>query len=383
MDTVTVSAARHTREPLTAPSDRGRLRVMTIYLATDMYLAARQRDGCSPKTIDRYRRILHKLGDMYPHIDVDELTYVMVSRCVDQWATAAPSTSAQIISILHTFFDWCHDEGLIPADPSSRLKRPKLKRYDDRDDIVSISTADAQKILAAAKDWRERIALHILAYTGSRRHAVAQLRLRDYDPVEGTLTFREKGSKTIRKPVATPLRDLLDAAEAAGIYDSTDDYLIPSQAPQRRNGDRDDRFLLRLVQEVAARVGIEAHVHAFRAAFAVYFLEHKPDQLVALQLLLGHASPETTRHYLRRLDRQRMMGEVRDLDWGGPAETVFEVSAVTEKEGFEPSFEALADGQPVDTPREDILGALLRRVKPEPVGVLFGLFESGDPEATG
>jgi len=70
MDTVTVSAARDTREPLTAPSDRGRLRVMTIYLATDMYLAARQRDGCSPKTIDRYRRILHKLGDMYPHIDV-------------------------------------------------------------------------------------------------------------------------------------------------------------------------------------------------------------------------------------------------------------------------------------------------------------------------
>ena len=372
--------ALDTTEPLTQADDRGRLRIMTIYLATDMYLAARQRDGCSPKTIDRYRRLLHKLGDMYPHIDVDELTYVMVCRCVDRWANSAPATSAQIISILSSFFDWCLDEGLIPADPSSRIKRPKLARYDERDDIKSISNAEAQKIIAAASGWREELALHLLAYTGSRRHAIAQLRRRDYDQDAGTLVFQEKGSKIIRKPVPEKLRDLLDAAVASGLYEAPADYLIPSAAKQRREGERDDRFLLKLVKDVGGRVGIDAHCHAFRAAFAVHFLETHPGKDKTLQFLLGHASGETTKHYTRRLDRMKMMEDVRDLDWSPDAErtgrdsnsrdaftpdglasrslrplghlSTFEASPDPMPQGREPSFDALADEQTVDTPRD-------------------------------
>jgi site-specific recombinase XerD len=81
---------------------------------------------------------------------------------------------------------------------------------------------------------------------------------------------------------------LLEAAITAGVYDTDDAYLIPSLASQHRSGDRDDRIVWKTVKKVAERCGIECHTHALRAAFAVFFDEHHPDQTVVLKDLLGH-----------------------------------------------------------------------------------------------
>ena len=201
--------------------------------------------------------------------------------------------------------------------------------------------------------------INALAYLGSRRHAVAIVRLRDYDPDERTLTFHEKAGKTIRKPVPDRLADLIDAAVAAGVYESSDDYLIPGRAVQRRKGDRDDRIIWRIVREVARDAGVTTHVHALRAAFAVRFLEMKRNDVVTLKELMGHARIETTLVYLRRLNRRQAMETVRDLTYDlsagqlrhtsvAPhdncrppqiAAKTLESSCYTEKEGFEPSME--------------------------------------------
>lgn len=104
-------------------------------------------------------------------------------------------------------------------------------------------------------------------------------------------------------------------------------------------------MIWRTVRKVAARAKVETHVHALRAAFAVHFLEEKPGELVALQKLMGHRRLETTLVYLRRLNRRQAMETVRDLrGYGSPqnAPGLFEAFAVTEKEGFEPSFDPLA-----------------------------------------
>jgi integrase/recombinase XerD len=323
---------------------------MNIYQATDLYLAEAARQGKSPRTRDRYRRHFEKLGDMYPHYDVDEVTTVMIRRFLDQWQNAAPATSAQIISMLRAFFGWLAREGIIPADPTERLERPRLPRPEEQDHLTSLSTVEVQRMLAATSGWPERIALHLLAYTGARRGAVAQLHRRDYDPETGEVTFREKGGKTIVKPIPTELRYILDAAIASGLYSDPGDYLVPPENRLRRAGPRDDKIIWKLVKRVAARVGIDAHVHAFRAAFAVYFLETKPDKLIALQSLLGHSNLETTRIYLRRLDRRKAMEEVRDLSWGAAPVSMLQVLPVAEKEGFEPSLDDPRGPEPKGTP---------------------------------
>jgi integrase len=152
---------------------------------------------------------------------------------------------------------------------------------------------------------------------------VSRLRLSDYDQVARRLRFREKGSKTIWKPVPHELGQTIDAAIVAGVYEptdrsvSTDDpYLIPSLATPR-GPERDDRIIWKTVKKVADRCGIQCHTHALRAAFAVFFDEQHPDHVTTLKDLMGHTRIETTMVYLRRRNRDAGMETVRDLSWSG------------------------------------------------------------------
>lgn len=379
-------------ESSAAPSYR---RLMTISQAADLWLGELERKGESPRTISTYRRLLDKLADDYGRIDVDELSSTMLRRFLDSQARKrdgarkADSTIAQNISVVCGWMDWLTREGVIGHNPTRRngdriLLRPRLAPAEENDNVVSVTAADVNKLLDAAdesKAWNKRLAVNALVYLGPRRRAIAQVRLGDYDPLARTLAFTEKGSKTIRKPVPDKLADLIDAAIASGEYQSPDDYLIPGNGAQRRKGHRDDRVIWRLVREVAADAGVRTHVHALRAAFAVHFLEQNPDQLVALQSLLGHSRIDTTLVYLRRLNRLRSMDVVRGLTWAAPTSSAVceinvEASPGTEKEGFEPSIHASpAPGGPdseheAAPPVDELLLARARAVL-APAGVRY------------
>lgn len=322
---------------------------MQISYAMGLYLGELARQGRTPRTLDRYERYLGKLDDMYRHIDVEEVTSAMVRRYLDGFrfnakkggrTPNAASTQAQIASIVRSFFQWLHEEEYIKRNPAERIKRPKIQPSHENDNVITISTEDVRILLLKAAEsgrWTDRIAVPLAVYTGARRHALATIRRRDYDPFSGTLRFLEKGGKVIEKPVAGKLAAILDTAIFAGVYESDDDYLVPSEAEQRRDGERDDRIIWKSVKRVAAEAGVTSHVHALRAAFACYYLETKgDDQLFSLKDLMGHQRVETTMIYLRRLDRKRSMETVRDLDWDLPE--TFEALPGTEKEGFEPSI---------------------------------------------
>lgn len=360
-----------------------KVRVMTISHAVDLYLGELARQGRTPRTLDSYRRVLNKLSDTYVHIDVEEVTSPMVRRFLDGFQFNAkaktrvpnsPATTAQIASIIRSFFGWLREEDYIKRDPAERIKRPKLQSAHENDNVVSVSATDVRALLDAAVGWPERLAIHLAVYTGARRHALSSIRRRDYDPFAGTLRFEEKGGKVIEKPIAPKLAAILDSAIFAGVYESDDDYLIPSKMPQRREGIRDDRIVWSLILDVGKRAGVTTHVHALRAAFATHYLESMPENVIALQSLMGHARLETTLIYLRRLDRRQQMETVRALDWSES----FEAKNATEKEGFEPSFQVENAAEGVGSPWEDdlrdvdLLGTLLGRAR-----------ESEDMSATG
>lgn len=353
---------------------RDSLRLMTTSHATDLWLGELVRLGHSERTVNTYRRLLDKLADEQARADVDELTANDIRRFLDSQARKqdgsrkAASTIGQNVSIISGFFDWLTKEGVIGRNPTRRngdriIERPPQIAPEDNDNIVSVSGDEVRRLLQEADRlgrWNERLAVYCLVYLGPRRRAIAQARLADYDQIERTLTFKEKGAKTIRKPVPDRLADLIDQAIAAGQYVEPSDYLIGGNADQRRPGDRDDRVIYRLVRQVAARANVTTHVHALRAAFAVFYLETNQGEIVALQQLLGHRRLETTLVYLRRLNRRTAMESVRALDWGtlqNPAvsEELLDALSVTEKEGFEPSFSARsAFVRAGDQPGEDV-----------------------------
>lgn len=350
-------------EPLEAFADRERVRVMTLSHATDLWLGELARKNHSERTIDTYRRLLHKLADEHPRIDVDELTTTQIRRFLDEQARRrdgnrkAAATIAQNVTIMNGFLDWLTREGILARNPARRngdrvLSRPKQQSAVENDNVTTISGTDVQRLLGAAdrsEHWNERLAIYCLAYLGPRRRAMAHVRVNDYDRHERTLTFLEKGGKTIAKPLPHKLADLIDEAIRVGEFSSLEDYLIAGRAPQRRQGERSDKIVWHLVRAVAKRAGVKTHVHALRAAFAVHYLETHPGQIESLQKLMGHARLETTLLYLRRLNRRQQMETVRDLDWSTSiaphdnyrqpqiAAKALEALPFTEKEGFEPS----------------------------------------------
>ena len=153
------------------------------------------------------------------------------------------------------------------------------------------------------------------------------------------MKFREEGRKVITKPLPHVLASLLRLAEASPeIPSSPDDDVIPMQRKHLRKGDRDDWMVWRTVQRIAKRVEVRTNVHAFRAAFAVHYLETHIGDLEALQALMGHKRIETTQVYLRRLNREKAMDRVRDLSWG-PSR--FEATAEEAPTGVEPVYQVL------------------------------------------
>lgn len=310
---------------------------MTPAQAVDRYEGELTRDNKATTTKARYRRYLYELDEMFPHIDVEDIPPDGWLKWLDRICVGAhgqkldQDTISQRVSIAKRFTFYLADEGIIPKDPLARVKTPKRKNPIDNDKVVWVTPDETLRMLEVARrdiglyrdtrdQYRKLLCLGVLAYTGSRRGAVSRLRISDYDGAAdpATLTFRqEKGGKFIKKPLSAPLAYLIREADLAGVWVDRHDYLIPSIA-HARNPERDARIIYRLVKEVAKDAGVQAHVHALRAAFACFFLESNPDQLTALKDLLGHSQVATTEIYLRRMNRQKGMEVVVDLDWGVP-----------------------------------------------------------------
>jgi integrase len=329
--------------------------------AADRYLAHIGRQGRSARTMHRYRTYLYLLADMFPHMDVDELTEAQWMKWVDRICTRSGGgtldvdTVSQRMSIAKTFSHYLFRQKLIAVDLLDELEVPRRKNPVENDSIVWVSPEETRRMIAvAARDlnlytdpadrYRKILCLGVLAYTGSRRRAVANARIGDVDLLAEppTITFHEKGGKRIKKPLNPNLADLIREAALAGVWaldeSKPNPYLIPPRGTTTAK-ERDGKVVWQLVKEVARDAGVKAHVHALRAAFAVLFLEQKPDQVVALKDYLGHSSLETTLLYVRRRNRQKGMEAVAEIDWGqGLTGTTFEGNPVTEKEGFEPSF---------------------------------------------
>lgn len=319
-------------------------RMNDINYALDAYDGELARAGRTPATRLKYRQILWLFAAYLDDNGIRDCDLVAPEHCrrfLDRWVNASASTLALHVSILRGFFAFLEDETVIETSPMARIKRPRRKRPEDVD-VVSVTTAELNRILDGCANWQEILCCYVLAYSGLRRTAASNLRRRDVDLDRGIMKVREKGGKVDRKPIADQLTAIIRAADEQHVWASGEDYLIPNRR-QHRNRERSAKVIYDTVKKVAQRVGVRTHVHALRAAFAVEFDDQNPDRLIALKELLGHSRIETTMVYLRRKDRAREMETVRGFTLGG---SVFPPNAGVPPAGFEPALRANPEPDP-------------------------------------
>jgi integrase/recombinase XerC len=315
-------------------------------------LRLRTERGCSPHTLDAYRRELSVLADLAGGRGWASITEADVRR----WAAAAvrdglsATTVARRLSAWRGFFDWLAARGDVPANPARGVRAPRRPRRlpkalppdaamrlmqagttapgggnairrgeaagDDATDGVVTDGAGGD---ASFERLRDQAIVELLYSSGLRLSELTGLDARHVDVAghrsagwlqrdEAEVQVLGKGGKRRTVPVGAPALAALDAWLAL-----RRDWLAlrPEADPHALFlARRGPRLSNRAVQRIVRRIGIErgvpsrVHPHVLRHSFASHLLQSSGD-LRAVQELLGHASIATTQVYTA-LDFQRL-----------------------------------------------------------------------------
>ncbi|MCA3243895.1 MAG: tyrosine recombinase [Alphaproteobacteria bacterium] len=229
---------------------------------------------------------------------------------VEAWLTRrqdqSPRSNARRLSALRQFYAYARQKGWVEADPTADLATPKQPQPLPK----ALSESQMQALLQAPlgdshTEVRLRLILTLLYVCGLRVSELASLTLHDVQQAEGPwLRVTGKGSKTRAVPLGPVVQEVLQAYLAharSRLKGASGPWLLPGPGGKRP---LTRVRLFQVVKEAGARVGVAVAPHHLRHTFATHLLNHQAD-LRAVQLMLGHASLNTTQIYTR-LTTQRL-----------------------------------------------------------------------------
>jgi site-specific recombinase XerD len=283
---------------------------MRIERAIDAYLDwwKLERDA-TPRSVDSYRRILGKLAEDYPDLEVERFTKQDLRAFLKRWEDRSSATRANIVSVLHAFFGWATAEDLIEIDPSAAIRRPKKRRAD----VYRPSVEELAAVRAAALA-HELPAILLMEGAGLRRAEVLRARWADIDLIRGRIRVFRKGANWQPVPLAPDVIELLRQSFRC-LEPELDDHVFTVEVEQwvsqyeRRRERKDPKMpaseqsLWRMVRRVCKRAGIrELSPHQLRHGYANRFLRESGRDVVALRPLLRHSRIDTTQLYTDEIE---------------------------------------------------------------------------------
>jgi len=161
---------------------------------------------------------------------------------------------------------------------------------------------------------RNRVILALAYRAGLRCSEVLDLKLKDINLEEGTITVqRGKGGRRRIVGLDSGTGELVSRwVDARKKRRLKSDYLVCTL-----RGDRiDSSYIRHLLPRLATRAGIQkrVHLHGLRHRFAVDLVQEGAD-LVTIQKLLGHSSAATTSIYLSRIGASSAVEFARNRTW--------------------------------------------------------------------
>ena len=212
-----------------------------------------------------------------------------------------------IVVALKIFFRFLARQNEIKNDPTEALRLPRIERYLPE----TLNELQVEQLLnsidtKAPHGFRDRAMIELLYASGLRISELANARLENFCPEEGTIRVIGKGNRTRIVPVGRK------ACEALAVYLSTE----RTKLVKRRTGneiflsERGTKLttarIWQIVKEKARHAGLEKNIypHLLRHSFATHLLSNGAE-LRIIQEMLGHADISTTQVYTH-VDQQRL-----------------------------------------------------------------------------
>jgi integrase/recombinase XerD len=268
------------------------------------YLLSLKTENKAEATVDKYRRVLEQFLQE-SKIPLEEQTPESVRNWLNGFSTEKKPTTVDLtLSVLSSFFQFCHEEEYIETVVMKKRWRPKipksLQKFLDEFEYARV------KQFAEQLPIRDRALILFLFSTGCRVTEASNLNIEDIDLATRTVNVLGKGKK---------IRSIFFSQEcslALGKYLEIRSMNPTEPLFENKFGNRlQDGGIRKILQKVGWKSGLKQsfHPHCCRHTFATNFRARG-----AKLQQIGHENLNTTRIYAQipteemMLKYQNMMG---------------------------------------------------------------------------
>jgi len=262
-------------------------------------------DGLAASSLASYRRDLTAWSawlerQAHKRLLAAERTDVEAFLAAQFQSKAKIASINRRLSTLRRFYRLQAAQATIAADPTLRVKSPKLPRSLPRnlseDQVAALLSApDTETPLGL----RDRAMLETLYATGLRVSELVGLKLSQVSLDMGVVRVLGKGNKERLVPLGEEAIDWLKRYCTTARAELGGDAKAEAVFVTARRGPMSRQAFWQLIKRHAATAGIARTAlspHTLRHAFATHLLNHGAD-LRVVQLLLGHSDITTTTIY--------------------------------------------------------------------------------------
>ena len=256
-----------------------------------LFIAAKDIEGCSQKTLKYYKSTLEKLVKTVD-THVTQIVTEDLRNYLSNYQAINNCSKANIDNIrrnISSFFSWLEEEDYIIKSPMRRIhkiKTEKLVKETFSDEIVECLRDNCGEL-------RDLAIIDLLASTGMRVGELVKLNISDIDFDNRECIVIGKGSKErlvyFDAKTKIHLRDYIDSRT-----DDNQALFVSLKKPYNRLNISGVEIRLR---ELGRLLGIKnVHPHKFRRTLATKAID-KGMPIEQVQKLLGHSKIDTTMHY--------------------------------------------------------------------------------------
>jgi len=257
----------------------------------NIFLSAKEIEGCSTRTLKYYREIIEKLINTIDkpikEIQTEEIRKYLADYKENTRCNAI--TIDNLRRVLSSFFAWLEDEDYIIKSPVRRIHKVKTPTIIKE----TLTDENLEKLRDTSNCIRDLVLIELLYSTGIRVGELIKLNISDINFEDRSCKVFGKGNK--QREVYFDARTKIHLKQYINTRKDGNEALFVSKNKPHQ------RLSIAGIELIVRKLGLETeiskvHPHKFRRTLATMAID-KGMPIEQVQKLLGHVKIETTMHY--------------------------------------------------------------------------------------